>query len=360
MYKSDTSLRVNSFPEGNKKFEKTAIELFSNFNSLIDQIKSRKYTYYDLPSIIKLYKYKLYYDQKKRINFNSYWDEIDDSLSAEYYSEIISIEDSLFRMKYYSRNGTPLFEGNYTSFYPHKKTGLFIWFYENGEVRKTIHYKNNKTLNIQIFHKYRQLHYDLSLRNENFIYNQIYDSTGNKINSSNFGSEIYFDSVYMRKVYLLYNNNLLKNAYYLDTLNRKIFLIADVNSTPQGIKIKPEAYPVKSLINFEHGTVLVKCIINPSGFLSDCKIVKGLSKEIDELVLETFNKARTEKLFSQAKNKEKNVFQEIVIPVNFNLEGFSNYRTNYYYNNFDFMFQQRMVQNQQIQMNNAIRNAGFK
>lgn len=369
-FKADTSASIKYIPSGYLKYKEFAGNLFASFPILKDKILSGKYSYSDLPSLVRIFKYKQYFDKKQRVFYNSFWDETKDSLTASFYGEIISLQDSVFRMKHFFRDGTPLHEGAYTSFYPHRRTGIFNWFYPDGKIRKTILYRKNDPVYMQIFYNNGQLHYDIRLEDNDLIYNQIFDQKGNaQINNSGLGMEVYYDSVNHRPVTFTYHSRKLRTAFYTDSLNRKIYVHCEQQAEPKGLKIKPENYPEKSLMNSQHGIALVRLLVDPSGVVSKYKIVKGVSPDIDSLILQTFAVNITEKKFIAAKSENKNVFQEMLLPFDFSMEGFSMFKNhyNYLYRN-DIMFHHwHMQQMQQMQqraqmnrVNDAIRNSGFR
>jgi hypothetical protein len=350
-YKPDTA-SVAKIPSGYEKFKKAAIIFSGNCESTKNRILKGKSGYDNILAIIKLLKYEQHKLQNKKLYYNSNWDEVDKCSDATCYGEVKSINDSLFHMKYYNLDNSPVYEGYYSSFYPHNKNGIFTWYNPEGKVRKTIKYENNKLIKVQIFYSNGRLHYDYRIRNDKFHYNQVYTNEGKALLDINGqGKEEFFDSLEHRKVFFSYSDNLLKEAFYYDTANRQIFLALSNNASPTGIKLKSDVYPEKSVADFVQGTVLVKCTIWPSGYLMNYKIVKGLNQEIDNLVMETFKKAVAEKLFKPGTHNSKAVFQEIIVPVVFQLNGFSPYKATHYNFSNDMMYHQRMMNIRTNQMN---------
>lgn len=104
-------------------------------------------------------------------------------------------------------------------------------------------------------------------------------------------------------------------------------------------------YPVVSVKDYHHGFVLVKCIVEPTGLTSDFQVIKSVDTACDSTVLDFMSFFKTYKQWKPAQHKGKKVAQELVIPFDFSINGFSRYRYHYHYN--DFWMQQNMMWQQQ-------------
>jgi TonB family protein len=100
-------------------------------------------------------------------------------------------------------------------------------------------------------------------------------------------------------------------------------------------------YPVQSIQNSIHGYVLLKCIIDPSGIVSEINLTKGLDSDCDQAILDFLTCFKTEIYWNPGKVDGKAVKQEIIIPIDFSIIETSSYRNHYY--NFNTWFFQNMM-----------------
>lgn len=110
---------------------------------------------------------------------------------------------------------------------------------------------------------------------------------------------------------------------------------------------------MNSIRNYDHGIVLVKCIVEPTGLVSDIQIIKGLNPECDSLISNYLAIMSKEKTWTPAMIAKQKVIQEIVIPVDFAISGFSRYRNNYNY----FWMQNNMMMHDPMMQQNMMRPA---
>lgn len=351
--KSDTSDEYISFPKIANKFIETCLPVFGEFESLKKQIEQGKYKADDIPVMVKMLKYKWKFDHQERIYYTSSWDEVDDVQKSSYYAVIESVKDSIFHFKYYTNNDISIYDGNYSSFYPDKKTGEFRWFYPNGMIRKTILYQNNNPQLTTIFYPNGNKQAVYYTDYVNTFYKQAFSINGEElIDDTGNGIQLLYDSITFRQITIEYIKHRLTNAYYTDQYGRKIYLQCEKNAEISNFKqfqkqlTKKVEYPLNSIQNYEHGVVLVKCIIEPTGLVSDIQIIKGLNPECNSLILNNFAQMREEKIWKPAMIAKQKVTQEIVIPVDFAVSGFSRYRNNY---NYFWMNQNMMMHNNMMQ-----------
>ena len=76
------------------------------------------------------------------------------------------------------------------------------------------------------------------------------------------------------------------------------------------------------------------------------KVIKGMDAECDSSVLNILSYFKTSKEWNLAKINKEKVAQELIIPIDFSIKGFSRYRSNY--NNSWMMHQ--MMQQQMMNM----------
>ena len=350
LVKADSSNQFISFPKNSKKFKETCLPIFGVSESLKKQIEDGKYKDEDIPVMAKLLKYKLKSDRNERIYYNSSWDEIENPQKASYYAVIESIKDSIYHLKYFLNNELPVYEGNYTSFYPDKKKDDFNWFNPNGNIRKTIKYIADNDRLITIYFPNGNIHFEYSDSDQGSFYSKVISLDGTKIlNDNGTGTESFYDSITNRQLTMEFVRHKLASSYYTDSADRKIYQICSTGEKNKDFSklkkkfIKIADYPLNAVKDFTHGIVLVKCVIEPSGLASDIKILKGINQECDRLVLSYLTSLKNDKFWTPAKIGGQNVTQEIIIPVDFSIIGFSRYRNNY--NTFWMMNNRMMNQN---------------
>lgn len=337
LVKDNESNFYTIFPKYGKESVSTAISIFGEFEALKNNILKGKYTYDDLPMIIKLFKYYRKYKKEESIYYNSSWDEVSNLAECTYYANTIDLKDSIFHLKFYFNDNTPIFEGNFISFYPHIKTGDFIWYYPNGTKRKYINYINNNPKKLISYYRNGNVKAKWSITDKyGIFYTEVYDKIGKNI-FDNFGNGIntIYDSIINREIITEYENHKAKRIYYIDSNGKKIYQKCENNSDIENFaQLKNEIskhveYPKNSIQKYNHGFILISCIVNSNGFISDMKLIKGLDSECDKLIIDFFGNNDIAKKWEHGTVNGEAVNQEIVVPINFVLEGYSQFRIFY-------------------------------
>jgi hypothetical protein len=304
-----------------------------------------------MPTIIKLYEYYQKYLSKTKIFYSDSWDEVDDSLHSSYYANISDLKDTIWELKYFNNAGLLLYQGHYSSFAPIFKDGEFIWYYSNGIPRKKITYKNDKIDGsiIEYFNN-GKTHYIYNLKKDYPYYLAVFDSTGKSIlNEMGDGSEHFYDSILNRNIVKSYVSNNINICSFVDDKKRNIYQTCENNAHITFFdfyqnkitdKIK---YPEESIIKYNHGIMLISFLIDSLGNTLNFKIIKGLDANCDKAITDFLNSKKAKPSWKVAKNHNLTCFQEIVVPVYFNLVGLSSgINTNFYFN--DWFIQQQMMQ----------------
>lgn len=356
--KASGSSEFLTFPDGKGKFKKMAAEIFGSDFILKSDIEKGKYEVKDVPSLIKIFKYRKLFENNQKILYNTSWDETDNAKESSYYAKIESVKDSVFHLSYFFNNDVKIYEGDFTSFYPHKKRDTFVFYYPNGSIRKRINYVNNKPKNeIEYFLNQNIHRISKQMFTENRrIYDQVNNEQGKSILDENGnGKEVVFDLVQDREVTYEYKNNFLENIYYLEKNGDKIYQFCQKNAKLTDLKDLQKSvnnnfkYPVESIEKYNHGYAFVKCIVEPTGLVSEVKLIKGVDVACDNGIIEFLSCLKTQAFWKPGKVDGINVKQEIIIPIDFSINGFSIYKG--HYNNFwqfhNMMFQQQMMMNQQ-------------
>lgn len=342
----------------NDKFKNLTVEVFGDDSILKRDIENDKYKADDIPSLIKRYKYRKLFNKGQNIYYNSSRDETNIANEGMYYSKIESVQDSVFHLSHFFKNSVKIYDGDFTSFYPHRKQGDFLFYFPNGKIRRKVTY-NPKVKKVIDFFENEKPHrdYDVS-KNGTVTYKEVYNADNvNIFDENGSGEEEFFDNNTARKITYSYEDKKLKSAYYIDVNGEKVYQLCDKNAEIKKIKdlqklIKDSLkYPVESLQKNNHGLVLIKCIVEPSGLVSDIKVIKGLDLDCDKAVLDFLNCFRHESYWKPGKVDSELVRQEIILPIEFSIETTSCYRNNYY----DYWFFQNMMIQQQMMMQNMMR-----
>lgn len=346
------------FPTNSNKFKKLAAEIFSSDNFLIADIEKGKYKEKDIPSMIKIYKYRKLFANNQKIYFNSSWDETINIDESPYYAKIESVQDSIFHLSYYFNNDVKIYEGDFTSFYPHKKRGVFLFYYPNGTMRKQIKYKDNKPKNVMEYFSNGEVHRQyLYLYGDDIICAKVNDEKGISIlkDYKNVEKESFRDVITGKEITYEYKDQVLQNAYYTDANGIKIYQLCKKNAKLndfndlQKLTTDKLKYPLSSIQKYSHGYVLIKCIIEPTGIMSEATLIKGIDTDCDFAINDFLTQFKDKIVWKPGKVDGVNVKQEIILPFDFSIQGFSTY--NNHYNNFwmlnHMMMQQQMMMNQQ-------------
>ncbi len=350
LVKADTTTKLVSFSNNIEMFSKIAPEYFTAFEPLKNKIQNKEYTSEDLPVLIKLLKYKIFFDNGTRIFYNQSWDEINDSINFNYCAKIISVKDTIFELKYFDKNGLPIRKGNYYSFYPNKKHGEFEWYYTNGSIRKKTNFIKNKEQTITTFFKNSNIHYQYKNNKDDLFFEKVFSKEGVEIlNQEGSGVETFYDSLAGRNIIIQFEKNQLKRSYYIQD-GEKIYLLCDKNAK---LKITSmlisdtttyNYYPVKSIKKYNHGFVLFKCLINSDGGLSRTELIKSLDSDCDSAAINYLISLNIRLFWKPGEVDDKKVTQELILPIEFQIGSFSWYRNNNYFYE-PFIFNQIMFQN---------------
>jgi hypothetical protein len=331
-------------PNGILKFQKFGKDFFKDYNYVINQINKLEFRSSDMESLIKVIKYAHLHSRGQNVYFNYNWKEIINSSGASYFAEIISFEDSTFRIKYSTIDSIPLYEGSFSSLYPHFKHGEFFLYYPDGSVRKKVSYKDNVVKHHLFYYPNGKKHMEV-IRNWGIDhYFKVYDDNErNILDEKGTGSISFIDPVLNRLITFEIEKHLLKRAFYTDKQGGKIYQVCDSNA--KFIKNKEMKYPLAALYDKSYGVVLVRVLIDPEGLVKEIEILRGVDRYTNELVFKTLQSGKNSIEWNSGKVGKGKVFQEIIVPFDFAILSSSPY------NNYFFHFQNHMnMMNQQMMM----------
>lgn len=348
-----------SLPITKTDFIETASFAFKAFPALVKKIKDYEYTRSDVPSLLKMLKYYLYYKDGAVIPFDKNWNEIGFDEEPTFYAEIISVnDDAQFQLKYYfNSDSTLISEAHLSNLYPNKYIDTTTYYYPNGVKRKEILFKKGKAYRSISYHKNGNLHKIAEIGNSDPYFENVYDINGNSIlDKRGSGTEVYYDSIRNLSITYIYNGKDLIEAFYIEE-GEKVYQYCYSNATIKNMKYfvkvlnEEISYSDRLLKDNVHGLVLLKVIVETNREFSDIKVLKGLQNNIDESLISFMNSKNSSKLFKSGFTYKKRITQEIVLPISFNINGFSYYKNNHYYDPY-FMHQQQMMWMQQNTINN--------
>lgn len=350
LVKADSSENYISFPKYDIDFKSTAVTVFNEFEMLKNHIQRNWYHEDDVPVLIKLYKYKLKFDRGEKIFYNAAWDEIDCAQNAAYYAEIVSLKDSVFHLKYFNSSNQPLYEGDFTSFYPNIKRGEFIWYYPDGIIRKRVVYTNNQPKEITVNFQNGTPHFIYKPEKKSLYFEHVLNTGGQDVlDSLGNGTDTFYDSVAQRQQTYEFNQHRLANAFFIDASGRKIYQLCKKNAKLSGFNLVQGnltarvSYSIKSVKNNSHGMLLARVIVEPTGLISDVKIIKGVDSLLDKSVLRFLAPGSFAPTWTSAKDGKTKVAQEIIVPFDFSIISFSRYRNNYNWSNPNWMMHQQWM-----------------
>lgn len=324
--KKDNSEEYIKVPIGIFKFQKFGREFFKDYSYIVNQINKLEFRSSDMESLIKVIKYAHLHSRGQNVYFDYNWKEISNSSDASYFAEIISFEDSTFRIKYSTIDSILLYEGSFSSLYPHFKHGEFFLYYPDGSVRKKVSYKDNVVKHHLFYYPNGNKHMEV-IRNWGIDhYFKVYDENEmNVLDEKGNGNISFIDPVLNRLITLEFEKHFLKRAFYIDKQGIKIYQVCDSNA--KLIKSKEMKYPLASLYDKSYGLVLAKVLLDPEGLVKDIEIIRGVDRYTNEQVFKTLQSGKNSIEWSSGKVGKGKVSQEIVVPFDFAIFSISRYNS---------------------------------
>ena len=363
MVKRGTEGKLVSFPKGKAKFKEVALEYFASIPYLVSGINDESMSDEDVLNMIKYMEYSNLVAKQKRIYYSASWEELRDTTEYGYlyYADSIRLQGGTCRLRYFIKDGSPLYNASYSSLAPQKKEGLFTFYFLDGKVRKTVSYKNNEmTGPINVYYRDGKQHYVYEKKNEfTHEYSVVADASGkNLLDAEGSATESFYDSIQRRQLTRVYKNNKLTDSYYIDEAGNKVYQSCKNHATlfnkevlENNEFIKHISYPKIAISNNVHGMIIVRILADREGNTTKVIVVKGLDYECDKAVMN----------YCQSKYKGKNwysirvdkvpVAQEILMVFVLEIAPYSRHRNNYYNNNMwhrQMMWQQQNMWQQQM------------
>jgi len=399
------SNRFQSFSQDKDLFSIQALSYFGECPALKYRLLKKKLCKTDIPNMIRHLKYYQFAKYGKQLFFLSSWNLTSDTSKATMYGKLSTKDGNNITISYFYKDGTPIFKGNLSSFLPEKRVGEYAYFYPNGSIRKKENYsmgfkdttmtyypdgklqlkyvwekkysiftevddslvflngliESSETLNNPTAHNVTKRsvintsgqptsYPDKIGKRLRFI--EVRSSDGqNCLDARGNGSIDIDDFTNQRKVTLVFAKNQLASAFYLRDQDEKVYLFCEHLTQFSDLTYMESkfAFDVKYPFEIESdessGIVLLKCLVEPSGLVSDYQILKGLNPDVDHLVNMFFGITKVAKKMKPAMVDKKAVPQEIVIPFLFTYTNNTSYHS---YNNYWYMHNTMFINQQQM------------
>ncbi len=328
LLKTDTSEKFITFPTGHNKFNSLSKKIFHESQMILKGIDEAKYNAVDIASMAKILKFTLKFNRHEKTWYNSSWNETENDDNKCWYSEVISINDSVITIKYFFRDGVPYSLGQFSSFQPMIRNGNFEWYNKDGTIRKKASYLNDKLLSKSVCFPNGKTHYEYSTKSDKLIYSYVGSEEGkNKLDENGNGEDVFYDIIMKRKIFREFRKNQLFKSYFDDD-NGRIYQLCENNSELYRSKlnkdyVNPKRYPNSSILNDKQGIVLIRCIVENNGLVSKVEIIKGVDPACDSLVNHIFTAAMDKTYFKPASEGKTQVRSEVVVPIMFSIPGYT-------------------------------------
>ncbi|NJM94775.1 MAG: hypothetical protein HC842_09045, partial [Cytophagales bacterium] len=322
LLKLDESTQMISFSKKDNKFKEQALPVFSSIPYLNQKIESGEWDEKDILQMIKMLEYKYRLDRNEKLYFRLSWEETRDSASAKYIGQVMSLNDTIWTIKYSHKNGSPIYQGSYSRLYPHRKNGEFLWFDQAGKVRKRVSYQNDKIVgDVIIYHASGTIHMRYRWVGNKPFFAEVNDTNGKPLlNAVGFGTEVYKDQILNRDVTRTYGSRRITSAFYLDDKGNKIYQYAAAPVKAKSwSKLKKDykgyhIYPKNARASLSEGMVLAKVIVDPKGRNVSSTILKSAGDQLDQDALAHLHSLSAKRKWVPAKENSQKVYAEVVIP----------------------------------------------
>jgi TonB family protein len=324
-----------------KSFITVAFALFKEYPQLLEYLENKKLPHDKTFALIKFIQYTEASRNNQPLTLTSTWEVTDVRSRGVYQAHVSHINDQ-WKLDFSTTKGEKLFTEHYLYSNPETKNGDFIWYFpDTGIMRKKIGYTNDIKRNSHYFyHTNGRLHYEIIPYKEGGTrYVQVIDTAGNSVLDAKdrAGIESFYDESTNRTLIRAYENAKLLSSYYTDELGRKIYQYAQKNASINSYKSVQRnvatyiQYPLSDISNQVEGTVLVRVIVDPSGQISESRILQGLTNTADQAALSILTDKFVKLRFSAGKQDNEKVIQEMIIPVYFVLQQAANPGSRFYY-----------------------------
>jgi hypothetical protein len=340
---------LESLPKAGSRLKKVCLKYFGDVPLINEFINSNNITRADIENFITVAYFYYKYINKEVVYYDINWNRLKSDLNATYFSTVESINNKHLKLNYFHLDSTIIYSGEYSSLAPMIKHGEFKWYYPNGNLWKTENYHYNKYQDsVKTYYEDGKLY---SMKTEHPYYvnelthKQVYDKDGLELlDEEGNGTEEFYDEVLDRILFKEYKYGELFSSYYLKD-DVKIYTKCSKPTKIKALRIKNDyfknngKYPKNGLVNNQEWNCLVKFLVNPKGQFVSYEIITTANPIFDEYTIDYLKSTPTSSVFSKPKHKREKVFQEVVLPITFTINGYSRTRNNYWMMN---MYMQNM------------------
>ena len=339
-------------PKKDSEFINVIAPMIKPYTHLYNQVNSNKLDYDDFGEIVASYDYYLKFKNAEPIYFTKNWNETKDIESAVFKGIISNERDSVFTITYQDLSGNLVAKGDYSSFFPSRKNGVFKWYYPAGSVRKRGTFLNNEPDGVfTVFYANGKKHQDFTIDEGERKYKSIWDEEGDLIVENGDGIISINDEINERRLFRSYEQGRLVKSYFEDDDGKKVYQKIDdqialkkvfVNNIKEKLKYSLEAIEANA-----QGNVLVSLTIDERGMLETVRLSKGVRTKLDTHVISTIKSYNSFKVSKPLRIEKEKVKQEVLLPVSFGIPSDFIKQRYYYYDHF-FHHQQMMMLHQPV------------
>jgi len=340
---------LESLPKGGLKLKKLSLKYFGEVPLLNEYITANRIYKSDIENFVTIAYYYEKHKNNAQIYFDINWNKLKNSQNANYFAKVESIDKQRIKTSYYHKDSTLIYSGEYSSLSPKIKHGEFIWYYPNGSTWKTEEYSLNQYIDsVKTYYEDGKLY---SIKTEHpyyygeLTYNQIFDrNSKGLLDEEGNGTEEFYDEVLDRSLFKEYKYGELESSYYLK-YDVKIYTKCSKPTRIRSFDFKGDIfdnfsdYPEDALNNNIEWNCLVKFIVNPKGEFISYEIISTTNPTFDMYIYAYLHSTPISSIFSKPKHKKNKIFQEVVLPITFTIDGYSRTRNNnwlmYYPMNFN-------------------------
>lgn len=337
---------LKSIAKGGLKLQKDLLEHFGDISGIKTYLENNTILHDQIEELISIY-IEIHKSLKQEyIYYDINWNRIESSKNAKYYAVADFNDFSNIKYDYYHIDHTLIYSGSYNFNLPLEKNGFFKWYFPNGKLWREEEYSKDEKVNDEKkYYENGQLHSVINSFGFNNLqlYKELYTNKGvSVLDSKNSGIEQYYDKTRNCIIYNEYKGGILISSYYLKDdikIYTKCSKPAKLITHHTNYFQHHEDYPMNESDDFQNWNSLVKFIINPKGEFISYEIISMKNELFDSYTNSYIESMAKIRLFKKAKHHKEKVFQEVVVPFVFNIQGYKRTRNSYnwywMHNNFN-------------------------
>ena len=309
--------------------DKNAASVFGSDKRSTNRIFSENLNKTDHIDLVALYRNEYKHRNNERLFFDSVWNYVPDSSKGVYSAKVLGVKDSIVSLRFFRRDNSILFEGNFGFDLSGTRNGTFFYYDTLGKVRKKVVYTDNLQDTVIIYYGNGITHFAYKIKHNRPYFYNVRDSKGEpEITREGFGKHVFYDSLGGRMLNYYFKDYRLTEAFYVDSNEKKVYQYCGQGNALfkyaiQGLMNKEYHYPRRSLAQNHHGYMLIKCMVEPNGMVSDLNVIRGIDSECDSTFRNYFSIVKEYKHFRPGNIDRKKVHQEVIISIYFKADYFN-------------------------------------